>query len=227
MISLALIGKNIRHSRSKEIYEDLLGQMIDYKIYDCPSPSDVPALDDIFKKSIGLSITSPYKKIFLDQVEISGVDLNAINCIKKSGDKYLATNTDYKAIEEIVDGFSADYKELFFVILGDGVMGMVTQKFLHSKGIPFKIFSRKLNLDFNNLDIPDKIGAVKGQVIVVNCCSRDFTFSGKLSVKYLFWDYNYNFLPHQKTIPSKVIKYIDGLSMLKLQAKYAINFFDL
>ena len=88
MISLALIGKDIRHSRSKEIYEDLLGQMIDYKIYDCPSPSDVPALDDIFIKSIGLSITSPYKKIFLDQVEISGVDLNAINCIKKSGDNY-------------------------------------------------------------------------------------------------------------------------------------------
>jgi len=227
MISLALLGKNISHSKSAEIYEELLAEEIDYKIYDCASPSDIPSLDYFFKNHKGLSITSPYKKFFLDQVEISGIDLKAINCIKKSGDTYLAINTDYQAIEEIVEGFSREYKELFFVILGDGVMSEVTQKLLRVKDVPFVVFSRKQDPDFKNLDIPAKIGAINAQVIIVNSCSRDFQFCGLLSKSYLFWDYNYSFLPHRESIPSKVLSYIDGLSMLKLQAKYAINFWDL
>jgi len=64
MISLALLGKNISHSKSREVYEELLAEKIDYKIYDCPSPSDIPSLDAFFKKHKGLSITSPYKKFF-------------------------------------------------------------------------------------------------------------------------------------------------------------------
>lgn len=227
MISLALLGKDILHSKSKEIYEELLAKKIDYKIYDCPSPAEIPTLTEVFKTRIGLSITSPYKRFYLDQVEISGPKLNAINCIKKSGDKYLATNTDYLAVEEIVEDFISEFKTLFFVILGDGVMSEITQKLLEIKGLSYQVFSRKLTSDFIGLNIPDKIGAVSGQVIIVNACSREFTFSGKLSPDYLFWDYNYNFLPHQEGLPSKVLQYVDGLSMLKLQAKYAINFWDL
>ena len=227
MISLALLGKNILHSKSREIYEELLGQKIDYKIYDCLSSSEIPTLRDIFKTRLGLSITSPYKRFYLDQVEISGPNLNAINCIKKSGDKYLATNTDYLAIEEIVKDFILEFKAPYFVILGDGVMSEITQKLLEIKGLPYQVFSRRLTSDFIGLDIPDKIGEVSGQVIIVNTCSREFNFSGKLSPDYLFWDYNYNFLPHQENLQSKVVRYIDGLSMLKLQAKYAINFWDL
>jgi len=139
----------------------------------------------------------------------------------------LATNTDYQAIEEIVDGFSGEYKELFLVILGDGVMSEITQKLLEVKDIPFVVFSRKQDLDFKNLDIPSKIGTISGQVIIVNSCSRGFQFCGVLSNSYLFWDYNYSFLPHSESLPSKVLKYVDGLSMLKLQAKYAINFWNL
>jgi shikimate dehydrogenase len=227
MISLALLGKDILHSKSKEIYEELLAQKIDYKIYDCPSPLEIPTLAEIFKSRLGLSITSPYKRFYLDQVEISGPNLNAINCIKKSGDKFLATNTDYLAIEEIVEDFSLKFKTLFFVILGDGVMSEITQNLLKIKCHPYQVFSRKLNSDFIGLDIPDKIGPAHGQVIVVNTCSREFIFSGKLSPDYLFWDYNYNFLPHPEELPSKTLQYIDGLSMLRLQAKYAINFWDL
>ncbi|TDJ08275.1 MAG: hypothetical protein E2O68_02265 [Deltaproteobacteria bacterium] len=227
MISLALLGKKISHSKSAEIYEELLAEEIDYKIYDCALPSDIPSLDYFFKNHKGLSITSPYKKFFLDKVEISGVDLKAINCIKKSGNTYLATNTDYLAIEEIIEGFSRRYKELFFVILGDGVMSEITQKLLQIKNIRFVVFSRKQDPDFKNLDIPAKIGTINAQVIIVNSCSRGFQFCGALSKNYLFWDYNYSFLPHSERLQSKVLSYMDGLSMLKLQAKYAINFWDL
>ncbi|RLA64973.1 MAG: hypothetical protein DRQ88_10010 [Epsilonproteobacteria bacterium] len=227
MITLGLIGKNIKHSKSSEIYEALLNKKVKYTIYDYPTTLEIPTLDKIFKENLGLSITSPYKRFFLDQVEIVGPDLNAINCIKKSGETYLATNTDYFALSDMIDDFSKEFKELYFVILGDGVMSQVTSKLLENKQISFKSLSRKTTPNFKNLDIPEEIGAVEGQVIVVNSCSRDFSFNGRLSKDYLFWDYNYNFLPHQRSIPTKVLRYIDGLSLLKLQAKYAIKFWDI
>lgn len=226
MISLALIGKNITHSKSAKVYEKLLNQKIDYKIYDCPHASKIPPLEDIFKNHKGLSITSPYKKFFLDQVELENHELCAINCIKKIGNTYLAINTDYLAISDIVDEFSAEFGDQYYVILGDGVMSQVTCKILDNKQIPFRVISRKNNGELSKLDLPDKIGKVSGQVIIINSCSRDFSFIGELSKDYIFWDYNYDFSPHQDSIPTKVLRYIDGLSLLEIQAKYAIKFWD-
>jgi len=226
MISLALIGKDILHSRSQEIYERLLGQKINYKIFDCIAPKDLPSLEKIFKEHQGLSITSPYKKSFLQELDVLGPYREAINCIKKDGETYQAINTDYLAIRDIVDGFCREFEKLYFVILGDGVMSKVTQKLLESKNLAFLVLSRKLNNNFSNLDIPDQISGDLGQVIIINSCSRDYNFVGKLAPDFLFWDYNYDFLPHQQSIPSKVLRYIDGISMLELQGKYAIKFWD-
>ncbi len=133
MISLALVGKDISHSKSPQIYRELIGQEIKYKIFDCPSEKDIPSLDKIFEKYQGLSVTSPYKKFFLNQVSVlpGFENLGAINAIRKSGKIFEAINTDYLAIGKIIQGF----KVKKVILLGDGVMASITQKILDKAGV--------------------------------------------------------------------------------------------
>ena len=146
MISLALLGKEISHSKSQELYTELLSQKLIYTKYDIHDFKDIPTLDKIFEKSSGLSITSPYKRHFLSQVhmteEIKG--LNAINCIKRISDnKYEGTNTDYLALKDIFKQLIQKYKTLEFVILGAGSMSNVTQIIAKELDISFQVSSFK------------------------------------------------------------------------------------
>ena len=104
MISLSLIGKNISHSKSQNCYEKLLGRKIKYSLIDCPSENDIPSLEDIFRNCQGLSVTSPYKKFFLNKVIVGEEiqNLNAINCIRKNDNVFEGTNSDYFALTAVV-----------------------------------------------------------------------------------------------------------------------------
>ena len=104
MLKFGLLGKNIQKSRSKEMYEKILGTEVDYCLFDFANENDIPQLSDLLSKLQGLSITAPYKKHFLSDVKIKGglESLEAINCIRKSEDGFEATNTDYLACEEIL-----------------------------------------------------------------------------------------------------------------------------
>ena len=73
----------------------------------------------------------------------------------------------------------------------------------------------------DNLDLS---GQAKAQTVIINACSRDFVFKGKLNASHVFWDYNYQLIPHQNTLPSQVHSYIDGLEMLRRQALAAVKF---
>ena len=120
LIRLGLLGKNISHSKSQMMYEELLGEKIDYTLYDCNLPSDVPTLGSFFDNIQGLSITTPYKEHFLKKVTIDNKieNLNAVNCIKKNGDKFYATNTDYSAINELLLSSEFNLSQSEVVILG-------------------------------------------------------------------------------------------------------------
>ena len=67
MIKLALVGKDIQHSRSGEIYRRLLKTDIQYDLLDYENSALIPPAADLFKVYDGISITSPYKKHFLNQ----------------------------------------------------------------------------------------------------------------------------------------------------------------
>jgi shikimate dehydrogenase len=222
MRSLALIGKDVSHSKSPEIYRELTGQEINYKIFDCPS-EDIPKLKQIFENYQGLSITSPYKKFFLNQVLVlpGFEDLGAINAIRKSGPKFEAINTDYLAIAEILKGF----KTKKAILLGDGVMSSITQKILAKDGFEFKVFSRKNNGPIEKINLSKVISSGNERILVINSCSRDFIFRGILPKNSIFWDFNYNLAAHQEEIPSESVRYVDGIDLLKLQAKFALEFF--
>ncbi len=220
MIKLALLGRDIAHSKSQEIYEGLLGRKIEYTKYDCDSEKEIPSLELIFQKHQGLSITAPYKTHFSSQVKIVGPvhNLGIINCIREEGGEFRATNTDYLAIEEI---FKQKKLNQFrkIVVLGSGNMAKITAYFCQQNNLDVEFLSRSLGSDMTNFrrNYPEE------PLLVINACSRSFVFNGKLLPGDLFWDYNYSHHSNKENI-SRFCAYDDGVEMLRLQASKALDF---
>lgn len=219
MLKLGLVGKNISHSKSKNMYESILNERVDYYLFDYSEEVDIPCLNEIFNKVSGLSITSPYKTHFLKNVvmEKSIEHLQAINCISKRSGKFFATNTDYLAVRSII---KKEYSSKNIILLGDGVMAKVTLAAIKELGLSVKQYSRREDGDLNKVDLmgPDSL--------VINACGRSFEFNNKLGSDSIFWDYNYSFNPHEQYFKGDS-RYIDGLSLLHLQAKYALEFWEI
>lgn len=224
-IKLALLGRKIGYSQSPAIYKKILGEQLEnYTLLDCNHSSQIPAIEEIFNQHDGLSITAPYKEHFLRDVVINdeGVrELNAINCIKKAGDKYEATNTDISAMRRLLPELA---KNKVIVILGSGAMARVTTRVCKELGVKWQQFSRSINSTmFNDLKL-DQIA--DGNVLVVNCCAREYTFNQALPEKAYFWDMNYAHADHMRLFGTNP-QYRDGLNLLEGQAIDALKFWGL
>lgn len=218
----ALIGKNISHSQSPQIYRKLINDQINYDLLDYPSASDIPSAQELFKIYDGINITSPYKKHFLNQVELSEQAriIGAINCMKKSDGKIFAENTDFPAVVEILKRFF-EKEKYEVVLLGDGAMAKLTSLALEVLKKEFKQYSRKTVENFENLNLLDH-----DRQLIINACSRDYVFEGKVTSNSIFWDYNYSNHKQETALKGKVQQYIDGLELLHLQAHYAVAFWS-
>lgn len=223
----ALIGKNISHSRSPFIYRKLISESLYYDLIDIDQSSHLPALQDLSKTYQGINITSPYKQHYLNDVIIEDsevAELKAINTIALTSRGFFATNTDLLAVRSILQNLRHKHPGLHLIILGRGVMGRLTEIVAKGLMIPFKTLERKSGLSANS----DLLALDDGThpLLVINACSRDFVFEGNIPKSAFFWDYNYNFLPHQNTLPFRVSLYLDGQEMLWLQAKAAVKFWE-
>jgi shikimate dehydrogenase len=220
-MKLALIGKHISHSHSPLVYKKLLGEALSsYELLDYDLEERIPLARDLLTVFDGISVTSPYKKHFLPEVELVDcpADLVGINCLRFLNNRIEATNTDFLAIEALLSGPSNIIADKEVIILGDGVMSQITQLVCRKLNIIYKLYSRRTTQNFYQLSF--------GNCFVINTCSRDYEFRGEVLTGVIFWDYNYNFIPHQKTLAKKCEQYIDGSSLLELQAKYAIKFWS-
>lgn len=220
-MKLALIGKNISHSRSPEVYKKILGdELSEYKLLDFENPTQIPSTKELFSVFDGISITSPYKKHFLPVVTLVDCppNISGINVLRLANNRIEGTNTDFLAIKSFLLESKGLLQGKEIVILGDGVMSQITELALSELNLSYKIYSRKKTKEFNQLSFKD--------AFVINSCSRDYVFQGKIGENVIFWDYNYNFLPHQNTLPLKCAQYIDGYSLLFSQAKYAVQFWS-
>ncbi len=222
-IKLGLLGKNISHSKSKSMYDQIYGRDIKYSLLDYNNEFDIPTLDEIFSKLDGLSITAPYKKHFLENVEVNELvmPLNAINCVKQENGTYFGTNTDYEALGIIFD--KENYYDLEIILLGDGSMAKITEHLLSHNRKVYKKLSRKVNGPLENLDIESI--AESGNPLVINSCARVFNFSGNMPKDTIFFDYNYSHTFHEDSL-SKRVCYVDGLELLSLQAVQATKFWN-
>ena len=227
MISLGLLGAHISHSRSQEMYEGLLGEKIQYHLIDIEKKEDVPPLKDLFKEYDlrGMSITFPYKKHFLEDVQIEDPmigKLDAINCIEQRDSKFYATNTDYlAAVDLLKNKYLVNYSK--FILLGSGNMARVFEASFQKLGLRYQQFSRRKDGDLNLInyqDIADK------ETLIINCCSRKFIFNPRIILDSGFWDMNYSFHAHDN-LDQFGLKYFEGIDLLKGQAKFALVFWGM
>lgn len=225
-MKLALLGYHISHSLSPQIYKELLGNGISYELLDIADKNKIPSLTELSQKFDGINVTAPYKEFFFEEVIVEDPlvkKLKAINTIAFREGRAVATNTDLIAVRMILEDFSKQFPHLNMVLLGNGVMARLTLLVAEELQIPCRQIARSLGDEIEYLDLRP-FENEHFQTIIVNSCSRDFSFKGILSPSFIFWDYNYKFLPHESTLPSLVKSYIDGQEMLVLQAKAAIKF---
>lgn len=227
-MKLGLLGYPITHSLSPKLYQTFLPDELEsYKLFSYSNSSDVPPLSFFISRLDGLNITAPYKKHFIKQIEIHlplVKTIGAVNCLAFPDDgRVIGTNTDVLAVLEILKNYLSSYPSLKIILLGDGVMSLVTKLVAEDLKISLSQFSRKSHPDLSRLDIAS-LNQNGIQTLVINSCSREFVFHGPLSGNEIFWDYNYSFLPHQNSLPSQAKSYQDGQEMLNLQAKAAIKF---
>ena len=221
---LALIGKDISHSRSPELYKKLIGPAISYDLLDFDDASKIPSVEELATSYDAVNITSPYKTHFLSAVKIHDPlvqSLGAINTILLNAQEPTATNTDLLAIREILISFLKEFSSLNLIILGGGVMAKLCMLLAEELSLSYHQFTRSSGFEVDLLDLSQP---TKNQTIIINCCSRKFEFKGRLHSTHIFWDMNYNFLPHQQRIPPQVKSYVDGQQLLELQAAFAVKF---
>lgn len=225
-MKLGLLGYPITHSLSPKLYQQFLGdKLTSYEMFSFENASDIPSLKEFARKLDGLNITSPYKTHFVNEIIIESDlvrSIGAVNTLAFTERGVFGTNTDLLAVVEILRNYLKEYGDIEITLLGDGVMARMTKVVAKDLKIPVRQFSRKTTPDFSHLDLSRINQDI--QQVVINSCSRDFVFEGKLKGEEIFWDYNYSFLPHQNTLPKLAMAYHDGQEMLELQAKAAINF---
>ena len=219
---MALIGKNISHSRSKQVYEEILEKSIEYELLDYGKAADIPELKELLATYPRISITSPYKNdIFqrVDEFRDNEFDLESVNAIKLENNKVIATNTDIKAFDKIFSQLKRTYPGQV-IVLGDGNMGKMIMNYFDHYNYQYKNLSRKQKtLDYFAQEYNDEL-------LVINTCARDYVFNFQINEKALLWDMNYNQKIQKEVCEDRNIKYLDGYGLLIEQAKFALSFWN-
>lgn len=225
MIKLALIGKNISHSKSPQIYRGILGDNLEYKLLDFASAQNIPRACELLENYQGISITAPYKSHFLNQAKLSPEveNLGAINCLYREGNDVCGANTDLSAMREIIRRklLGSSWQ---VVIFGSGAMSRVTKLALEECDIPFNQFSRSTIKQLSRLDLTKHF---KERCYIINCCAREFEYTGRAPTGSHYWDLNYARPAEKKSIESLGLTYGDGEELLFLQAKHALAMWKL
>lgn len=233
MIKLALLGKNISHSKSPEIYKTILKSNFSYDLIDCESSEVVPTLGELSAKYHGINITAPYKKLFLDKAILDDCakKVQAINCLLFKDNQTFATNTDYEAFKKV---FVKQKYHLGFniILLGSGAMAQMAEVAFFDLSLSFKSYNRRRDGDLNQIDFLGNIEDKDQPILFVNCCSRDFhfnpeKFSTTNSSNVHFFDLNYSSEIQKNLCVARGFSYYDGLDMLNEQARLATVFWSI
>jgi shikimate dehydrogenase len=228
-MKLGLLGYPISHSKSPDLYKKLLGlHLTSYELFSFEDKSFIPPLSFFNERLNGLNITSPFKTHFFNQVIIEShvvKKLGAINTIAFSSQGCHGTNTDLLAVLKILKEYKSRFQKIKIILLGDGVMANLSNIVLEELGIPYVQLSRRLHGNLSEYDL-SMYHDENFQTIVINSCSRDFIFKGRLQGNEVFWDYNYSFSPHENSLPKRVKSYQDGQELLLIQAQEAVNFWN-
>lgn len=224
LYKLALIGKDISHSKSQEMYEKILKRFVYYDLIDCDKETEIPQLSFLRENFHGVSITAPYKRFFIDKLIVKNPKLDSINAIAFEKQDIVGVNTDYLAAKDILEELFQNNPFSEILVLGSGAMSKMLELIFNELKLSFTQISRKKN----NFDlIPKVLDRASNKVLIINACSRDYTFQLESHRNFVFWDMNYNLVKHSEMFEQVGIDYIDGIGLLELQAKYALSFWKI
>lgn len=174
MKQYGLLGKGIGYSFSPAYFKKKFKQLdLNNHIY---TLVDVENLDDI--KNIinalnldGFNVTTPYKVDiipFLDELDDSAKQIEAVNCVKIVGDKWIGYNTDGFGFHQMIKPFLEQKHEKAF-ILGKGGASNAIQYILESLGVQCFFVRREAEFP-NELEYSQLNDFMMEQVqVIVNC----------------------------------------------------------
>lgn len=219
----ALIGKNISHSLSPSLYKKFISESITYDLLDFSEPGDLPSLKSLMQNYDGVNITAPFKKHYLVHAQLDAQRWMAVNCLKFRNGKVLAINTDALALQQLIPKLFNENSISEVIVLGSGSMAYIVEKILSELKIKSVSYSRQKGFDLSSLKLKER-HQESSLKLIINTCSREYSFTENLDHSWYFWDLNYLHAQHLKTLPDKMAFYLDGYSLLELQAKLAVEF---
>jgi shikimate dehydrogenase len=225
-LRFALIGKNISHSLSPQLYRELISNNIKYDLIDIDNISKLPTLDFLNSNYTGINITAPWKDAYFAYAIPEARKWLAVNCIRFLNGVPEATNTDATALLELIPELIKKNDPEMWIILGDGAMAKVISIILAELGHNFRIHSRRLGDQLNQLNFVSEYKKFSKKILI-NTCAREFIFTNNLDATWLFWDLNYSHARHQEAFSKQDSDYIDGFDLLKTQARHAVKFWNL
>ena len=216
-VSLALIGRFIAHSKSPQIYQQIIGPGVKYDLIDRDHGNLLPSLEELFEKYDGISITAPYKKHYINHVEmLDEYSTIGVNCIRKRRGQFEGILSDAPALKFYLDQYLQLYSKYPIILLGNGAMAELVRFFLSKMNLSYTQYSRSLGYSMRGFKLD------LSPMLIINTCSRDYVFEGRLHPQSVFWDLNYDFSPH--VFLKHQCTYLDGMGMLLKQAEYSVNF---
>jgi shikimate dehydrogenase len=231
MTTFGLIGYSLEHSFSKKYFEQ---KFKDENISGVKYTNiETEKLETLFENNLlselcGFNVTIPFKESiiqFLDEIDASAKEINAVNCVKRVNGELIGYNTDHIGFTESIKPLlKKSHKKA--LILGSGGASKAIIYALKSLKIDCQVVSR--NSDFNYKSLDRK--TIDSHQIIINCTPLG-TFPDintfppipfeYLSENHLLYDLVYNpevteFLKKGKHYNCKTK---NGLEMLQIQAE--------
>lgn len=224
-----LIGKNLSHSKSKEIH----ARFSDYRYSLINIEKD--ELDAFFKNRLfkGINVTVPYKEEvlkYLDYIDPLAKKIGSVNTIVNNDGKLYGYNTDYEGFKYLVESNNIDYKNKKVIVLGTGGASKTIEEYLKNSGAEKIIkISRSGENNYKNIKKFSDFDAIINTTPVgmypnnEECIIDLEEFNNLESVVDLIYNpINTKLIQEAK---KRNIKAVGGLKMLLSQGYFASNLF--
>ncbi|MDA3932209.1 MAG: shikimate dehydrogenase [Tenericutes bacterium] len=125
-MNFGLIGKNLTHSYSKFIHENL--EIENYQLFSIKQIEEILSMD-----LDGFNITNPFKSAVIEYLD--GYDdlvktTQSVNTVLKKDNKLLGFNTDYYGFESLIKQNNINLKDKKIIILGNGATSRTVEHYL-------------------------------------------------------------------------------------------------
>ncbi|WP_115870132.1 shikimate dehydrogenase family protein [Marinoscillum furvescens] len=239
MKRFGLIGFPLSHSFSHKYFTEKFKQMglsesHRYDLFALEYLKDFPGLWERYPNLVGLNVTVPHKenvRRFLDRLDSSARKVEAVNVIKKEGDKLVGYNSDYYGFKQsVLNYFQGAELVSDALILGGGGASKAVEAVFLDLGIKYMVVSRqraKGDLTYEDIKQNPDYLAKTGMIVNTTPLGMSPNIEGKPDLPYdvihpeqYLYDLVYN--PEETAFMregrQRGARTKNGLEMLHLQA---------